>query len=191
MLRQLGVGTPGSSPAVSSHLPAGTEGRESPSVGEIPLCPSPQEMAELMMTTNTKVKKSKLKKLSNKFSHDSKHKYKKNSTESENNDHITPTTDTPEGGRDSPASHRKTLRCKKSKSLSGDLTYELARVKLQCAESAHELEGKSLELKMALRREEFVLTELTAGQKVIITLEQKVTSNPYSCTWIKTLKAGL
>lgn len=172
MLRQLGVCTPGNSPGLSL-LPVDNDGRESPSTGDFPSGMSPQE-AELILAMNTKPKKLKIKKrLSSKFSHDSKHKYKKNSTESENNDASTP-AETPEGGRDSPATHRKTPRRKKSKSLSGDLTYELARVKIQCAETAHELEGKSLELKKALQREKFMVNELAAAQKIIMSLEQKV-----------------
>ena len=162
--------------------------RESPSAGETPLGISPQEPDFSVEAVNTKGKKSKLKRrLTNKFSqktdHDSKHKHKKSSKDEDRNDVMSP--ETTEVGRQSPASptpHKKTPRRKKSKSLSGDLTYELARVKLQCTETANELEGKSLELTKALHREEFVLKELTAARKVIMKLEQKVSL--YCMCWV-------
>ncbi len=191
------MGTPGTSPAVSENpdrtfsppqsLPVSilkdeATYRESPSAGETPLGISPQEPDFIVEAVNTKGKKSKLKRrLTNKFSqktdHDSKHKHKKSSKDEDRNDVTSP--ETTEVGRQSPAPsptppHKKTPRRKKSKSLSGDLTYELARVKLQCAETANELEGKNLELTKALHREEFVLKELTAARKVIMKLEQKV-----------------
>ena len=123
-----------------------------------------------------KGKKSKLKKrLTNKFSHkpdqDPKQKYKKSKD-----------GDTPQGSSDvaegspipSPAPSRKAHKRKKSKSLSGDLTFELAQVKIQCADTAHQLENKSLELNKALHREEFVVSELKEAREHIMRLEMKV-----------------
>ncbi len=182
--------TPGTSPAVSGnpdHTLSPPQS-QSPLAGETPLRISPQEPDVIMEAVSTKGKKSKLKrKLTNKFSqktdHDSKHKYKKGSKDGDRNDVMSP--ETTEVGRQSPAPsptpNKKAHRRKKSKSLSGDLTYELARVKLQCAETAHELEGKSLELTKTLHREEFVLKELTAARNVIMKLEQKVSFHVY-CT---------
>ena len=133
-------------------------------------------------TVIPKGKKSKLKKrLTNKFSHksdqDPKQKYKKNK-----DGDAKLVSDGPLGSPDvvegcpvpSPALSRKTHKRKKSKSLSGDLTFELAQVKIQCADTAHQLEHKSLELNKALHREEFVVRELKEAREHIMRLEQKV-----------------
>ena len=133
-------------------------------------------------TVIPKGKKSKLKKrLTNKFSHksdqDPKQKYRKNK-----DGDTKLVSDGPLGSPDvvegcpvpSPALSRKAHKRKKSKSLSGDLTFELAQVKIQCADTAHQLEHKSLELNKALHREEFVVRELKEAREHIMRLEQKV-----------------
>lgn len=179
-----GVESPPQSP--SSLIEVQTE--SCPAEGERPL-PSMAE-AEPSSTLRDKAKshKSKIKKrFSTKLSNfDSKHK-DKNRNKSYEIDPRPPdgqllqhaeTRDDPSPERSvtpsqSPTPQRSHKR-KKSKSLSVDITNELAKVKLQCAETAHQLECKSLELTKALQREAFLLREMEAAKEHIMELELTV-----------------
>ena len=166
---------PGDGPAVGEN-PLGTPHPDTPDIESNPSAVGTKDKSK---SQKSKIKKRFSTKLSHKFDNDSKHKVKKDDdTDPKLSDrNLTSPTDVREGGREgsaSPTPQKKAHRRKKSKSLSGDLTLELAKAKLQCAETAHQLEHKILDLSKTLNREAFVVRELKAAKEHIMELEQTV-----------------